>query len=213
MSDTLLVLGLLSLGLLFVAGLLGLGYQYWRSRAVRVLAIALGTCGGIGVVVMFGALLFPAGVLAPLAQLGLERGLLLNGLAIALCIAIAYWREQQDRRKGSGAGRAGAGRDRPLTPWAGRRGPGRKGRSPARQPSPQNRQEEALGRNPSQSPTSARWGSRKGDAGKVRQLNALTHSRETSERLVNGLLAANPGRDRRWAVERAIADLERDRRG
>jgi len=186
MSDALLVLGLLSLGLLFMAGLLGLGYQYWRSRAVRVLAIALGTCGGIGVVVMFGALLFPAGVLAPLAQLGLERGLLLNGLAIALCIALAYWREQQDRRKG---------------------------RSPARQPSPQNRQEGALGRNPSQSPTSARWGSRKGDAGKVKQLNALTHSRETSERLVKGLMAAHPGRDRRWAVERAIADLERDRRG
>lgn len=42
-------------------------------------------------------------------------------------------------------------------------------------------------------------------------LDALTRSPETSDRLVDGLSHQYPGKSRRWLTEKAIADLERDR--
>lgn len=45
----------------------------------------------------------------------------------------------------------------------------------------------------------------------LNRLDGLTKSRETSDRLVEGLASQFPGRSRRWLVEKAIADLERDR--
>lgn len=43
------------------------------------------------------------------------------------------------------------------------------------------------------------------------ELDALTKSRATSDRLVDGLGRQHPGKSRRWLTEKAIADLERDR--
>lgn len=44
------------------------------------------------------------------------------------------------------------------------------------------------------------------------KLDGLTSSREISDRLIDGLSDKHPGKPRRWLVEKAIADLERDRR-
>ncbi len=44
------------------------------------------------------------------------------------------------------------------------------------------------------------------------QLHRLTRDRRVSERLIRQLAAANPRRSRRWCVEKAIYDLQRDRR-
>lgn len=44
------------------------------------------------------------------------------------------------------------------------------------------------------------------------KLDGLTKSRATSDRLVDGLAMQYPGKSRRWLTEKAIADLERDRR-
>ena len=43
------------------------------------------------------------------------------------------------------------------------------------------------------------------------RLDALTRSREQSERLVNSVAKRFPGKTRRWCTERAIRELERDR--
>lgn len=45
------------------------------------------------------------------------------------------------------------------------------------------------------------------------KLDGLTKDRATSDRLVDGLSYRYPGKSRRWLVEKAISDLERDRRG
>jgi hypothetical protein len=45
----------------------------------------------------------------------------------------------------------------------------------------------------------------------VARLNNLTKSEETSDRLVDALDRQFPGHSRRWLVEKAIADIERDR--
>ena len=45
-----------------------------------------------------------------------------------------------------------------------------------------------------------------------RRLDAMTHDRRASDRLIEGAMNRNPGRDHWWATEKVISDLERDRR-
>lgn len=45
----------------------------------------------------------------------------------------------------------------------------------------------------------------------IKRLNALTHSQEVSDRLVRNLAERYPERPVNWLIEKAIADLERDR--
>ena len=44
-----------------------------------------------------------------------------------------------------------------------------------------------------------------------KKLFGLTHDRETAHRLVDAIQSANPGRERKWVLSKAISDLERDR--
>lgn len=46
----------------------------------------------------------------------------------------------------------------------------------------------------------------------VRQLNALTHNEATAKRLIFSLKQRHPERSLDWCAERAINDIERDRR-
>lgn len=45
-----------------------------------------------------------------------------------------------------------------------------------------------------------------------RKLDAMTHDRRASDRLIEGAMQRNPERDHWWATEKVISDLERDRR-
>lgn len=45
-----------------------------------------------------------------------------------------------------------------------------------------------------------------------RKLDAMTHDRRASDRLIEGAMLRNPERDRWWATEKVISDIERDRR-
>ncbi len=45
-----------------------------------------------------------------------------------------------------------------------------------------------------------------------RRLDAMTHDRRASDRLIEGAMLRNPERDRWWATEKVISDIERDRR-
>lgn len=45
-----------------------------------------------------------------------------------------------------------------------------------------------------------------------RKLDAMTHDRRASDRLIEGAMLRNPGRDIWWGTEKVISDLERDRR-
>ena len=45
----------------------------------------------------------------------------------------------------------------------------------------------------------------------LQKLHGLTHSEETSMRLVERIAAKNPLRNAHWCVEKAIFDIERDR--
>jgi hypothetical protein len=46
----------------------------------------------------------------------------------------------------------------------------------------------------------------------MNQLHRLTRDRRVSERLIERIAFNNPGRSRRWCVEKAIYDIQRDRR-
>ena len=46
----------------------------------------------------------------------------------------------------------------------------------------------------------------------MRELDRLTKDRRVSERLIERIEFNNPGRSRRWCVEKAIYDIQRDRR-
>ncbi|MGD1859653.1 MAG: hypothetical protein ACFB0E_06755 [Leptolyngbyaceae cyanobacterium] len=46
----------------------------------------------------------------------------------------------------------------------------------------------------------------------MRRLDRLTRDRRVSERLIERIAFNNPGRSKRWCVEKAIYDLQRDRR-
>ncbi|MEM1311647.1 MAG: hypothetical protein AAGF98_19465 [Cyanobacteria bacterium P01_H01_bin.153] len=46
----------------------------------------------------------------------------------------------------------------------------------------------------------------------MRRLDRLTRDRRVSERLIERIEFNHPGRSRRWCVEKAIYDLQRDRR-
>ncbi|MEM0981696.1 MAG: hypothetical protein AAGH78_15665 [Cyanobacteria bacterium P01_H01_bin.58] len=46
----------------------------------------------------------------------------------------------------------------------------------------------------------------------LRDLDKLTRDRRVSERLIERIEFNNPGRSKRWCVEKAIYDLQRDRR-
>lgn len=46
----------------------------------------------------------------------------------------------------------------------------------------------------------------------MQNLHRLTRDRRVSERLIERIAFNNPGRSRRWCVEKAIYDLQRDRR-
>lgn len=46
----------------------------------------------------------------------------------------------------------------------------------------------------------------------MNDLDRLTRDRRLSERLVERIAFNHPNRDRRWCVEKAIYDLQRDRR-
>ncbi len=46
----------------------------------------------------------------------------------------------------------------------------------------------------------------------MNELHRLTRDRRVSERLVERIAFNNPGRSRRWCVEKAIYDIQRDRR-
>ncbi|MBE7381703.1 MAG: hypothetical protein F6J95_009875 [Leptolyngbya sp. SIO1E4] len=46
----------------------------------------------------------------------------------------------------------------------------------------------------------------------MRKLDRLTRDRRLSERLIERIEFNNPGRSRRWCVEKAIYDIQRDRR-
>lgn len=47
----------------------------------------------------------------------------------------------------------------------------------------------------------------------MRDLDRLTKDRRVSERLIERIEFNNPGRSKRWCVEKAIYDIQRDRRG
>jgi hypothetical protein len=46
----------------------------------------------------------------------------------------------------------------------------------------------------------------------MRRLDRLTKDRRVSERLIERNAFNNPGRSKRWCVEKAIYDIQRDRR-
>lgn len=46
----------------------------------------------------------------------------------------------------------------------------------------------------------------------MRRLDRLTKDRRVSERLIERVEFNHPGRSRRWCVEKAIYDIQRDRR-
>jgi len=46
----------------------------------------------------------------------------------------------------------------------------------------------------------------------MRRLDRLTRDRRVSERLIERVEFNHPGRSKRWCVEKAIYDLQRDRR-
>ena len=46
----------------------------------------------------------------------------------------------------------------------------------------------------------------------MRRLDRLTRDRRVSERLIERIEFNHPGRSKRWCVEKAIYDLQRDRR-
>ena len=46
----------------------------------------------------------------------------------------------------------------------------------------------------------------------MRELNRLTRDRRVSERLIQRIEFNNPGRSKRWCIEKAIYDIQRDRR-
>ncbi|NER78638.1 MAG: DUF2905 domain-containing protein [Leptolyngbya sp. SIO1D8] len=46
----------------------------------------------------------------------------------------------------------------------------------------------------------------------MRELDRLTRDRRVSERLIERVEFNHPGRSRRWCVEKAIYDIQRDRR-
>lgn len=46
----------------------------------------------------------------------------------------------------------------------------------------------------------------------LRDLDKLTRDRRVSRRLIEQIEFNNPGRSKRWCVEKAIYDLQRDRR-
>ena len=46
----------------------------------------------------------------------------------------------------------------------------------------------------------------------MRELDRLTKDRRVSERLIERIEFNNPGRSKRWCVEKAIYDIQRDRR-
>lgn len=46
----------------------------------------------------------------------------------------------------------------------------------------------------------------------MRQLDRLTKDRRVSERLLHRIEFNHPGRSKRWYVEKAIYDIQRDRR-
>lgn len=49
-------------------------------------------------------------------------------------------------------------------------------------------------------------------AGLMRRLDRLTRDRRVSERLIERIEFNHPGRSKQWCVEKAIYDLQRDRR-
>ncbi|MBF2034519.1 MAG: hypothetical protein IGR92_03330 [Leptolyngbyaceae cyanobacterium T60_A2020_046] len=49
------------------------------------------------------------------------------------------------------------------------------------------------------------------EAALMRRLISLTHDTQTARRLALGVRSRHPGRSRVWQLEKAIADLERDR--
>ncbi|MGF1460275.1 MAG: hypothetical protein ACFBSG_14775 [Leptolyngbyaceae cyanobacterium] len=48
--------------------------------------------------------------------------------------------------------------------------------------------------------------------GLMRRLDRLTKDRRVSQRLIERVELNHPGRSKRWCVEKAIYDLQRDRR-
>jgi hypothetical protein len=46
----------------------------------------------------------------------------------------------------------------------------------------------------------------------MQQLDRLTRDRRVSERLIENIAFNNPGKSKRWCVEKAIYDIQRDRR-
>jgi hypothetical protein len=46
----------------------------------------------------------------------------------------------------------------------------------------------------------------------MRELDRLTKDRRVSERLIERIEFNNPGRSKRWCIEKAIYDIQRDRR-
>lgn len=46
----------------------------------------------------------------------------------------------------------------------------------------------------------------------MRELDRLTRDRRVSERLIDRIAFDHPGRSKRWCVEKAIYDIQRDRR-
>lgn len=46
----------------------------------------------------------------------------------------------------------------------------------------------------------------------MRELDRLTRDRRVSERLIERIAFDHPGRSKRWCVEKAIYDIQRDRR-
>lgn len=220
MSDALLGLGLLSLGMLFVAGLLALIYQYRRNFRVKQWAIALGIGGGLGVVVMFGSLLFPGSGIGAIALWYQTNALAPLVVSLSLWGAIGQAMERSQRQKSAPPPRRSPPR-RQVTPAPRRpfHRPPRPSQPPAPPtPPPSPHRPPAAPAKPSFLPSSydrrvAEIKARYPAPHLMRKLNALTHDPRTSERLYKGILANNPDRSPDWAADRAIWQIERDRRG